>query len=131
MIRKLTPNDTRRYPGIATEISECGMSAIVTEPLNAGDEVQLSFDLKPGRNIVVNAIVRNHRHFRHGFEFVGLSEQNRNEIRTLCASLRTYEGGLYWRHRLLQHTRWLIGSRLSQSESRAQASQRSCGLGTD
>ena len=46
IIRKLAPSDTRRYPGIATEISEGGMSAIVTEPLNVGDEVQLSFDLK-------------------------------------------------------------------------------------
>lgn len=66
MIRKLAPNDTRTYSGIAAEISEGGMSAIVTEPLNAGDEVQLSFDLKPGRNILINVIVRNHSFFRHG-----------------------------------------------------------------
>ena len=51
------------------EISEGGMSAMVTDLLNAGDEVKLSFDVKPGKKLVVKAIVRNHYHFRQGFEF--------------------------------------------------------------
>ena len=77
------------------EISEGGMSAIVTDPLNPGDEVKLSFDVKPGRNILVKAVVRNQNHFRHGFEFVGLNDETREQIRILCASLRQYEGGWY------------------------------------
>lgn len=77
------------------EISEGGMSAIVTDPINAGDEVKLSFDVKPGKKIVVKAVVRNQNHFRHGFQFVGVTDAIREEIRTLCASLRPYEGGWY------------------------------------
>lgn len=32
---------------------------------------------------------------RHGFEFVGVNDDTREQIRTLCASLRPYEGGWY------------------------------------
>jgi len=48
LIRRLSPNDVRRLPGICTEISEGAMSTIVTEPLNIGEEVELTFDLEPG-----------------------------------------------------------------------------------
>lgn len=95
VIRSLAPNDSRRCPGICMEISEGGMSAIVTDPLNVGDEVQLSFSGAPGKRIVIKAVVRNHYHFRHGFEFVGVTDETREQIRTLCASLRPYEGGWY------------------------------------
>ena len=71
VIQSVTPNDIRRCPSICMEISEGGMSAMVTDLLNAGDEVKLSFDVKPGKKIVVKAIVRNHYHFRQDFEFCG------------------------------------------------------------
>lgn len=93
--RTLSPNDTFRAPAICTEISEGGMSAIVTEPLKVGDEVELSFELTPGSRIYLKAVVRNHFQFRHGFEFVGLSEEKREQIRAACASLQPYEGGWY------------------------------------
>ena len=88
MVRRLTPTDMRRAPGICMEISEGGMSAIVAEPLDAGDEVELSFDLTPGNRISLKAVVRNHYYFRHGLEFVGLSEEKRAKIRAACASLK-------------------------------------------
>jgi len=77
------------------EISEGGMSAIVTEPLNTGDEVELSFDVAPGTKITLKAVVRNHYCFRYGFEFVSLTEENRERIRAVCASLKPYAGGWY------------------------------------
>lgn len=77
------------------EIGEGGMSAIVTEPLNAGDEVEVSFAFPDGSKIQVNAVVRNHYGFRHGFEFLHLSDEAREKIRCACASLRPYEGGWY------------------------------------
>lgn len=71
------------------------MSAIVAVPLNVEDEVQLSFDVAHGKTIVVGAVVRHHYLFRHGFEFVRLSDENREQIRAVCESLRPYEGGWY------------------------------------
>lgn len=95
VIRRLSPNDTRRDPGICMEISEGGMSAIITEPLKPGDEVELSFEIAPGYRIQVTAVVRNHYQFRQGFEFVGLTDEKRAKIRSACQSLRPYEGGWY------------------------------------
>ena len=95
VIRRLSPTDICRLPAICMEISEGGMSAIVTEPLKDGDEVTLSFDVMPETQINVRAIVRNHNEFRYGFEFVGLSEEQRGKIRAACASLNPYEGGWY------------------------------------
>ena len=94
VIRKL-PNDMVRAPAISTEISEGGMSAIVTEPLKIGDEVELSFELTRGVRTHIKAVVRNQFHFRHGFEFVGLTPEQQEEIRRVCASLTPYEGGWY------------------------------------
>ena len=95
LIRKLSSTDLRREPGISTEIGEGGMAAIVAVPLNVGDAVQLSLDVAPGKTIVVDAVVRHRYLFRHGFEFVRLSDENREQIRAVCASLRAYEGGWY------------------------------------
>jgi c-di-GMP-binding flagellar brake protein YcgR len=93
LIRRLSPTDARREPGISTEISEGGMSAIVAVVLEVGDEVELAFDITSGEHIQTEAVVRNHYQFRHGFEFVSLSETEREKIRTACASLKRYEGG--------------------------------------
>lgn len=95
VIRKLTANDVRRDPGICMEIGEGGLSAIVTEPLKVGDKVELKFDLTPGQSITVHGVVRNHCHFRHGFEFISLNEEMRERIRSACSSLKPYEGGWY------------------------------------
>lgn len=77
------------------EISEGGISAIVTDPLEIGTEVELSFDITSGTRIHVKAVIRNHNHFRHGFEFVDLSDENRAKIRKACSSLNPYDGGWY------------------------------------
>ena len=95
IIRSFSPTDLRKSPGICTEISEGGMSAIVAEPLKVGDDVELSFVIRPGNRIQLKAVVRNHHYFRHGFEFVGLSEENRETIQAAFASLKPYEGGWY------------------------------------
>lgn len=90
-----TADNLERIPAICMEISEGGMSAIVTEPLAVGEEVGLSFDVAPGKKVQVKAVVRNHFHFRYGFEFVGLGEEDRERIGTACMSLQPYEGGWY------------------------------------
>lgn len=71
------------------------MSAIVTEPLKAEEEVELSFSITSGDRIQVKAVVRNQCQFRQGFEFVGLSDENRDKIQAACTSLKPYEGGWY------------------------------------
>ena len=94
IIRSFSPTDMRRSPGICTEISKGGLSAIVTEPLKVEEEVELSFSIS-GDRIQVKAVVRNQFQFRQGFEFVGLSDENRDKIQAACTSLKPYEGGWY------------------------------------
>ena len=95
VIQSVTPNDIRRCPSICMEISEGGMSAMVTDLLNAGDEVKLSFDVKPGRKSLSKLLCGITITSARALSFVGLSDETRAEIRILCASLRSYEGGWY------------------------------------
>jgi hypothetical protein len=95
VIRKVSPNGTRSSPGICGEISESGLSAILTDPLQVGEEVELRFELTPGNAISVTAAVRNQNHFRHGFEFVRISEDKQQKIRNACMALTEYAGGWY------------------------------------
>jgi len=56
-------------PGRTLDISESGISALVSIELPIGEVVSLEIDLPLGR-LSVGAVVRNKNIFRHGFEFV-------------------------------------------------------------
>ena len=81
------PNDSgvvvRTY-----EISEGGMSLYVPDPFEPDTPVTLEFIL-PGspRQITVSAFIRNRRGFRHGLEFVDVSEADRAEITSYLAAV--------------------------------------------
>lgn len=75
------------------EISEAGFSAMLTESFEVGDTIEATFELPgPGR-VALDAIIRNKNLFRYGFEFVGLDEHLRQEIKRACQSLPIYTGG--------------------------------------
>jgi PilZ domain len=71
--------------GRTVDVSESGISAMVSLELMVGQFVELSFQL-PSGPISVQAVVRNKRAFRYGFEF--LPEQHEREtIKRGCRAL--------------------------------------------
>ena len=93
--RTIPPNQIQKVPGAAMEISEGGLSAIVTADLQVGESVEASFEMQPGQRITVHGAVRNKAQFRYGLEFMDLSEDIRVRIQKACASLPLYTGGWY------------------------------------
>ena len=77
------------------EISEGGFSAMLTEELKVGEEVEVSFNLSGTGRVKADAIVKDKNLFRYGFEFVDLNEEVRSQVRETCASLLLYTGGCH------------------------------------
>jgi len=75
------------------EISEAGFSSMVATSLEIGDRVIARFDLPPIGRVSFDALVRNKNLFRYGFEFVSLSNEDRQHIKKALESLPIYEGG--------------------------------------
>lgn len=78
-------------PGIALEISQSGVSAILPEQLQVGETVELCIQLSGGQ-LRVAAVVRNHAMFRHGLEFAYLTSAQQQLIKDTCAALPLYTG---------------------------------------
>jgi len=78
-------------PGIALEISESGISAILPEQLSAGETIEFTMQL-PGGPLRATAVVRNKIAFRYGFEFEFLTTAHQELIKNTCASLPLYTG---------------------------------------
>jgi c-di-GMP-binding flagellar brake protein YcgR len=73
----------QRYPlyGRTLGISEAGISALLAADLEVGQNVHLEFALPSNRKtLTVRAIVRNRSGARYGFEFLTLSEEQRQAI---------------------------------------------------
>jgi hypothetical protein len=70
--------------GRTVDISESGISAIVPLEMMVGQAVELRFELL--ERISVQAVVKNKRAFRYGFEFV-LGHSERESIRRGCTAL--------------------------------------------
>ena len=73
----------QRYPlyGRTLGISEAGISALLAADLDPGTSLQLEFLLPSHRKpLTVRAIVRNRSGARYGFEFLSLSEEQRQAI---------------------------------------------------
>lgn len=78
-------------PGIALEISQSGISAILPEQLSPGETVEFAIQL-PGGQLRATAVVRNKTMFRYGFEFEFLTTAQQQLIKGSCASLPFYTG---------------------------------------
>ena len=74
---------SQRYPlyGRTLGISEAGIAAVLAADLDVGQSVHLEFALPADRKpLAVRAIVRNRSGARYGFEFLSLSEEQRQAI---------------------------------------------------
>lgn len=76
-------------PGIALEISQSGLSAILPEELSVGEEVEFSLQLPAGQ-LRASGLVRNKVMFRYGFEFAFLTSAQQQLVKETCAALPLY-----------------------------------------
>jgi hypothetical protein len=74
----------RSRRGISLDISENGIGALVEGGLQVGDTVQIEINL-PSAGLRAIGIVRHSSSLRSGFEFFGLTPEERQGIASLVA----------------------------------------------
>lgn len=75
----------RSSRGVTLDISESGLGALVAAPLEVGDTVGMDLQL-PDCLLSAVAIVRHTSSIRSGFEFVGLTPEERAQIVSMKAN---------------------------------------------
>jgi hypothetical protein len=84
-LHELTTGGIRASHGISLDLSEGGFGAIVKgDTYYPGETVEIDFPL-PGCMLSLVAIVRHTSTARIGFEFLGLTENERSQITTAAA----------------------------------------------
>ena len=78
-LRHLLPNGLQETRGITLDISEGGIGALVQGSVSAGETVLINLAMPRGPLNTV-AIVRYHTGNRSGFEFLGLTAEERKTI---------------------------------------------------
>jgi c-di-GMP-binding flagellar brake protein YcgR len=81
----LMPGGVRTCRGIALDISEGGMGALVQNNLMVGEAVEIDLQL-PRSSLSAVAIVRHASTGRSGFEFLGLTPEERQQIASVMSS---------------------------------------------
>jgi len=78
-----------RIHGRCFELAEAGLGAVITSELGAGEMVTLEFSLEDSNDpFVLRAVVRHRMGFLHGFEFIGILADQREQLRAFCRKLR-------------------------------------------
>ena len=85
MLHHLVPGGVRFTRGITLDISEGGLGALVQSGLRVGETVSLELAL-PDSDLKAVAIVRHSSSLRSGFEFLGLTPEERQHIANLVGS---------------------------------------------
>ncbi|GEM_PF-6318656 len=78
-LRHLCRGGVRSTHGITLDLGEGGLGAIVQGTVHVGETVAIDFELLD-QPVTTVAIVRNTSHVRCGFEFVGLTPEERLQI---------------------------------------------------
>lgn len=81
-LHHLTANGIRSSRGVSLDISEGGLAAMVEPTLNVGDTVEIDLQL-PDYDLNAVGIVRYTSASRSGFEFLGLTPEERQRIASL------------------------------------------------
>ncbi len=71
--------------GLARDIGEAGLGAVIPCALYIDEQVTLEFSFEPRHEYTVVAIVRHRRGFHHGFEFVSVDPSLREAIARLLS----------------------------------------------
>lgn len=83
-LHHLRAGGVRTSHGISLDVSEGGMGALVQDGLSLGETVAIDLPLRE-RTLNAIAIVRHISSARCGFEFVGLSAEERSQIMSVAA----------------------------------------------
>jgi TonB family protein len=74
-------------PGRSLDVGEGGVAAVLAGELQTGESVAVEFQLpNAGHALQTKAVVRHHNQLRCGFEFLGLSRDQRSMIRQWAGS---------------------------------------------
>lgn len=104
-VRRPTADGAGSSRGISLDISEGGIAALVQENLMVGEAVEIEFPLREtGLRLV--AVVRHSCSVRSGFEFLGLTSEERMQIANTFHSTDESLGSL----RLMN---WLMAPQMS------------------
>ena len=86
-LRHLMGGGIHNSPGITLDVSEGGVGALVQGDLRLGETVELDLQF-PDRPLSVIAIVRHTSRVRSGFEFLGMTAEERSQIASTCGQRR-------------------------------------------
>jgi c-di-GMP-binding flagellar brake protein YcgR len=79
--------------GRISDVSEAGMGAVVSGELEQGEFVQLRFSLSSSSHILeLRARICHQRGYYCGFEFLVVSDAQREQIKLACEELPSEEG---------------------------------------
>jgi hypothetical protein len=84
-LHHLVPGGVRFTHGISLDISESGLGALLQRRLPVGETVSLELEL-PDYDLKAVAIVRHSSSARSGFEFVGLTAEERERIAAMVGN---------------------------------------------
>ncbi len=89
IVKVLAPEGFVRIHGRCFEIAEAGLGAVITSELNPGEMTSLELMLpEHSEALAIRAVVRHRMGFLHGFEFVGILPDQREQIRAYCRNLK-------------------------------------------
>lgn len=85
----LAANDYRKFEGHCSDLSESGIGMLVATDMSNGEVVGLSFCL-PGSTVTweLRAVVRYRRGYHYGFEFLSLTADQRESLKTCVGTLQ-------------------------------------------
>lgn len=84
-LRHLEHGGVRASRGISLDLSESGIGALVEGGLQVGDAVEIDLQL-PDRQLSAVAIVRHTSTIRSGFEFFGLTADERSHLAAIVGN---------------------------------------------
>ena len=87
-VQSFRPTGSLSLWGLCSELGEDGISGTLTGELNLGEVVSMEIALPAiGSPMKLRAIVRYCDGLRHGFEFLALSEEQRQTLHRTCVML--------------------------------------------
>jgi len=87
IVRVLGQDGYVRIHGRCFEINETGLGAVITSEFSAGEMVSLEFSIPGAAEMVLRAVVRHRMGFLHGFEFISMLPEQREQIKAYCQTL--------------------------------------------
>jgi len=89
VVRVLGKDGYVRVHGRCFEINDSGLGAVVTSELTTGEMVSVEFSIPHVPDaLLLRAVIRHRMGFLHGFEFVGILPDQREQIKTYCQTLQ-------------------------------------------